>query len=93
MYVYLLSRLLLFNMFPFQGGKNCLVHFPCLTWDGDGDGQEIEMVRKTEMALETVIVREMNMEMVETEIAEGRWRYRENVHCANKRRGPNSGRL
>ncbi len=45
------------------------------------------MVRKTE------IVREMYMEMVETEIAEERWRYRVDVPCAYIRRRPNSVRL
>ncbi len=45
------------------------------------------MVRKTE------IVREMYMEMVDTEIAEERWRYRVDVPCAYSRRRPNSVRL
>jgi hypothetical protein len=41
------------------------------------------MVRKME------IVREMYVKMVETEIAEGRWRYRDDVPLTNRRRGPN----
>ncbi len=44
-------------------------------------------MRKTE------ILREMYMEMVETVIAEGRWKYRVDVPCAYSRRRPNSVRL
>jgi hypothetical protein len=54
--------------------------------------RETEMVRETEIVMETEMVREMEivretyMEMVKTEIAEGRWRYRDNILCANCRR-------
>ncbi len=44
----------------------------------EGDGEEIERARETEM------VREMYMEMGETEIAEGRWRTRDDVPYANR---------
>jgi hypothetical protein len=57
------------------------------------DGEEIERARETEMemtrenkmARKTETVREMYMEMVETEIAKGK--YRDDVPCANRRRG------
>ncbi len=49
------------------------------------------MVRETKMVRDTEIVRDMHlhMEMVEREIAEERWRYREDLPCANRRCRPN----
>jgi|688.fasta_scaffold530402_1 hypothetical protein len=37
--------------------------------------------------------REMYTEMIGTEISVGKWRYRDNVSCANRERGSNSVRL
>jgi hypothetical protein len=45
------------------------------------------------MAREAEMVMEMFMKMMKTEIAERRWRYGDNVPCANRRRWPNLVRL
>jgi hypothetical protein len=57
--------------------------------EGDGDGEVKEMAKETErvmetkMVRETEIVREMYTEMVEREIAVGRWRYIDDVGDAD----------
>jgi hypothetical protein len=45
--------------------------------DGEGDGD---------------CTREMYTEMIGTEISVGKWRYRDDVPCANRERGSNSVR-
>jgi len=47
--------------------------------DRDGDGEEIEMLSKTEMMRETVIVREMYKEMEGVEIDNPGLRFRDNA--------------
>ena len=82
-----------------RGDKNCSVGLDLLFLNYEGDGEEIERAREAEKAREkemvskTEILREMYMEMVETVIAEGRWKYRVDVPCVYSRRRPNSVRL